>query len=146
MGQKRANFCVLHAKKGHQLAKNTPPLLEVVVTNISYKDILGGSSRKELINWRWPCPPPPGNIWDFSCHFLPKKSGFKKNTTPGARHTPAHPHKQKYKFGVLEKCLVVLPIRCGDPGVCQAPGEVVYSDSQNKIPRQVPGSLQARHT
>ena len=39
-----------------------------------------------------------------------------------------------------------LPIRCGGPGGRQAPGVVFYFDSQKKLPRQVPGALQPRHT
>ena len=31
-------------------------------------------------------------------------------------------NRKKYTFGVSEKCLVVLPIRCGGAGVTQAPG------------------------
>ena len=40
----------------------------------------------------------------------------------------------------------LVPIRCEGYEVTQAPGTVVYSDSQNKLPRQVPESLHTRHT
>ena len=42
--------------------------------------------------------------------------------------------------------LGLVPIRCRGYEVSQAPGEVVYSDSQNKLPCQVPGTLDTRHT
>ena len=42
--------------------------------------------------------------------------------------------------------LGIVPIRCGGYQVCQAPGVVKYSDSQNKLPCQVPDTLQGRDT
>ena len=37
---------------------------------------------------------------------------------------------------------VIVPIRCDGYEMTQAPGTVVYSDTQNETPCQVPGALQ----
>ena len=42
--------------------------------------------------------------------------------------------------------LGLVPIRCGGYQVCQAPGVVIYSDSQNKLPPQMPDTLDTRDT
>ena len=35
---------------------------------------------------------------------------------------------------VHQKVIFPSPIRCPNPGVCQSPGAVIYSDCQNKLP------------
>ena len=68
---------------------------------------------------------------------------------------PGAPNRRrKYEIVVYTntnwKCLVKYPtnspIRCPTPGVWQSPGTVVYFDSQNKSPRQLPGTLDTCHT